>query len=57
MQQARAPQQPYKSPRAAPDVYTAVPEEFVYEPASQEGGALHYLGTMGYSQAWANPDC
>ena len=43
-------------PRLAPDIYTAVPQEFAYDPASEECGALHYLGTLGYSQPWANPD-
>ena len=42
--------------RMAPDIYTAVPEEFTYDPASQECGALFYLGTLGYSQPWSNPD-
>lgn len=49
---AASQQQPrgtYTTPRSAPDIYTAVPEEFVYEASSQEGGALHYLGTLGYS--------
>lgn len=39
-----------------PTVYTSVPQEFVYDPASTEGGALYYLGTLGYSQSWLNPD-
>jgi len=47
----------YTTPRQAPDIYTAVPEEFVYDAASRECGALYYLGTVGYSQPWSNPDC
>ena len=34
-----------------------VPLEFAYDAVSQlDCGVLHYLGTLGYSQPWANPD-
>ena len=42
--------------RGPPQLYTQVPQEFAYNAASQENGVLHYLGTLGYSSPWANPD-
>ena len=39
-----------------PSLYTQVPSEFAFDARSSETGVMYYLGTMGYTQPWFNPD-